>query len=154
MPAKATERGAVVAETAEETRYDEVRRMLIERRRELLDEVQHKIRTVRVDGCERDREVFEQGGFEGDIQEDIEIALIQMKAETLTRIDEALGHIQDGTYGRCFECGEEISPLRLRAIPFAVRCRVCEEAREMRRQSGRTLLRGGSSRTTHPFVTP
>ncbi|MCL4847003.1 MAG: TraR/DksA C4-type zinc finger protein [Acidobacteria bacterium] len=67
---------------------------------------------------------------EADIQDDIEFALIQMKAETLTKIDEALARLEEGAYGNCFECGEEISQQRLRALPFAVRCRDCEEARE------------------------
>ncbi len=67
---------------------------------------------------------------EADIQDDIEFALIQMKAETLNKIDEALRRLEEGTYGYCFECGEEIAERRLRALPFAVRCKDCEEARE------------------------
>ncbi len=67
---------------------------------------------------------------EADIQDDIEFALIQMKAETLSKIDEALARLEEGAYGNCFECGEEISEQRLRALPFAVRCRECEEVRE------------------------
>lgn len=53
-----------------------------------------------------------------------------MQSETLTQVNEALGRLDDGTYGHCFECGEDISEARLRALPFAVRCRECEEARE------------------------
>jgi RNA polymerase-binding transcription factor DksA len=47
----------------------------------------------------------------------------------------------------CFECGEEISGARLRALPFAVRCKDCEEAREIAAQRERTLAqrRGSSS---------
>ena len=65
-----------------------------------------------------------------DIQEEIEFALIQMKAETLNQIEAALRRLEDGTYGDCFDCGDEITAARLRALPFAVRCRDCEEARE------------------------
>ena len=65
-----------------------------------------------------------------DIQGDIELALIQMKAETLNSIDAALHRIEEGNYGYCFECGGEIAEARLRALPFAVRCRGCEEVRE------------------------
>ena len=70
-------------------------------------------------------------GSESDIQEDIEFALIQMKAETLTKIDEALTRLDEGAYGYCYECGEEIAERRLRALPFAVRCKDCEAAREV-----------------------
>jgi DnaK suppressor protein len=84
---------------------------------------------------------------EVDIQEDIEHALIQMKAETLNKINEALARLEEGRYGMCFECGEEISGARLRALPFAVRCKDCEEAREIAAQRERTLAqrRGSSS---------
>jgi DnaK suppressor protein len=84
---------------------------------------------------------------EADIQEDIEFALIQMKAETLQKINEALGRLEEGAYGYCFECGEEISERRLRALPFAVRCKDCEEAREVALQRERVLAqrRGAAS---------
>ena len=42
----------------------------------------------------------------------------------------ALGRLGKGTYGDCFECGEAIAGTRLRAVPFAVRCRHCEEVHE------------------------
>ena len=76
---------------------------------------------------------------EADIQDDIEFALIQMKSETLHKIEEALGALDEGTYGNCFECGDEISERRLRALPFAVRCKDCEEAREVAEQRERQL---------------
>jgi DnaK suppressor protein len=64
-------------------------------------------------------------------EEDIEYALLGMKTETIQRIDEALGHLDAGEYGLCSECGQEISDGRLSALPFAIRCRECEESAEM-----------------------
>jgi DnaK suppressor protein len=126
--AKAKRTTAVAAETS---RYEELKRMLEERQRELTTEVQGRIRGVRADGAEKPHDVMDQGETsEVDIQEDIELALIQMKAETLNKINEALARLETGRYGFCFECGEEISEARLRALPFAVRCKDCEEARE------------------------
>ena len=54
----------------------------------------------------------------------------EQQAETLNKINEALARLEGGRYGFCYECGEEISEARLRALPFAVRCKDCEEARE------------------------
>jgi DnaK suppressor protein len=127
------------------SRYKELKTMLEERRRELLSEVQGKIRDVRNEsGNERD--VLDQGeSSEVDIQEDIEFALIQMKSETLNKINEALRRLDEGTYGNCFECGEEIAEARLRALPFAVRCKDCEEARETAEQRERMLARKSGS---------
>jgi DnaK suppressor protein len=130
------------------TRYDELKQMLEERQRELVAEVQGKIRGVRADGAEKPHDVMDQGETsEVDIQEDIELALIQMKAETLNKINEALARLEDGRYGLCFECADEISEARLRALPFAVRCKDCEEAREIAAQRERSMAqrRGSSS---------
>jgi DnaK suppressor protein len=113
-------------------RYEELKQMLEGRKREILNEVQEKIRDVRMENhSSKLAHVLDSGeSSEADIQEDIEFALIQMKAETLSKIDEALGRLEEGAYGNCFECGSEISEQRLRALPFAVRCKDCEEARE------------------------
>src|SRR5687768_15967721 len=89
--AKASKRATVVAAPGG-TRYDELKQMLEERQRELVAEVQGKIRGVRADGAEKPHEVMDQGETsEVDIQEDIELALIQMKAETLNKINEEIG---------------------------------------------------------------
>ena len=94
------------------SRYDELRQMLEDRRRELMSEVQGRIRDARAADA-KDREVLDQGeSSEVDIQEDIEFALIQMKSETLNKINEALRRLEEGTYGNCFECGDEIAPAR------------------------------------------
>ena len=130
-------------------RYEDLKKILEDRRREILSEVQGKIRGVRAETNQtKMNEVFDAGeSSEADIQEDIEFALIQMKAETLNKINEALARLEEGRYGLCFECGDEISEARLRALPFAVRCKDCEEAREIAAQRERTLAqrRGSSS---------
>ena len=130
---------------AAKNRYNELKKMLEDRRRELLNEVQGRMRDVRMEG-NKERDVLDQGeSSEVDIQEDIEFALIQMKSETLNKIDAALRRLEDGSYGDCFECGEEISEARLRALPFAVRCKDCEEARESAELRERAMARKGSS---------
>ncbi len=127
------------------TRYQELKGMLETRRRELMSEVQGKIRDARADS-NKERDVLDPGeSSEVDIQEDIEFALIQMKSETLNKIDVALRRLEDGSYGDCFECGGEISEARLRALLFAVRCKECEEARESAEHRERMSQRRGSS---------
>lgn len=132
---------------AKTSRYHELRSMLEARRRELVSSVQGKMRDVRAEGG-KDRDVLDQGeSSEVDIQEDIEFALIQMKSETLNKIDAAIRRLEEGTYGDCFECGDEISEARLRALPFAVRCKDCEEARENAEQRERMLARRSGAST-------
>ena len=91
------------------TRKNELKKTLEDRHSALAHEVHGRIRDARTDST-RDRQVLDEGeSSEVDIQDDIEFALIQMKSETLNRIDTALRRINDGTYGGCFECGGQIA---------------------------------------------
>jgi DnaK suppressor protein len=132
------------------SRYSELKKMLDGRRREIQAEVQGKMRGVREEGTWGGKlnEVLDAvESAEADIQEDLEFALVQMKSETLNKINDALARLEQGNYGNCFDCGEEIGEKRLRALPFAVRCKDCEEARENAEQRERQLTarRGTSS---------
>jgi DnaK suppressor protein len=40
-------------------------------------------------------------------------------------LNDALKRIADGSYGICLKCGDDISPARLDAVPYAVLCRTC-----------------------------
>ena len=136
-----------VTEATPKSRYSELKRMLEERRSEIQAQVQGKMRDVRSEGGGKS-EVFDAvESSEADIQDDIEFALIQMKSETLNKINDALIRLEQGDYGNCFECGEEIAEKRLRALPVAVRCKDCEEAREVAEQRERQMAarRGASS---------
>jgi DnaK suppressor protein len=131
------------------TRYTELKGMLEHRRQEIQTEVQGRMRDVRAEGTWGGKlsDVLDAvESSEADIQEEIEFALIQMKSETLNKINDALSRLEQGSYGNCFECGEEIAEKRLRALPFAVRCKDCEEAREVADQRERHLnARRGTS---------
>src|ERR1051325_11204737 len=131
-------------------RYIELKQMLEGRRREIQAEVKGKMRGVREEGTWGGKlnEVLDAvESSEADIQEDLEFALIQMKSETLNKINDALTRLDQGDYGNCYECGEEIAEKRLRALPFAVRCKECEEAKEVAEQRERQLAarRGAAS---------
>ena len=45
-----------------------------------------------------------------------------IESETLTQVEDALQRIEDGTYGKCSDCGRPIEPARLEAVPWAVYC--------------------------------
>ncbi len=136
-------------DTMARQRYAELKQILEDRRREILNEVHEKMRDVRAEGAKGEGQgVLDAAeASEADIQDDIEFALIQMKSETLHKINEALARLDEGTFGYCFECGDEISERRLRALPFAVRCKDCEEMREVAEKRERQLAsrRGVSS---------
>ena len=110
-------------------RKDELRHMLETRRQELTEQLRGQMRDVRAAAEDRVGPNPEDMSEE-DTQSDIDLALIQMASETLRAIDAALGRLEQGKYGNCAECGGPIADGRLRAMPFAVRCKDCEETRE------------------------
>lgn len=135
-----------IKSAAKTSRYTELRRLLEDRRRELVNDVQDRMHDVRRDAA-NDRGVLDDGETSDvDVQEEIELALLQLKSETLHKVNEALRRLDQGTYGNCFECGDEISHARLRALPFALRCRDCEEARETTEERARVAAQHRGSR--------
>lgn len=57
------------------------------------------------------------------------LGLIERMVEELGTVDAALGRLDDGTYGVCASCGEEIPAARLEFRPNAIRCVSCKEQR-------------------------
>ncbi len=78
--------------------------------------------------AERDPE-FEEGA-----QTDHEAFTLSRLGETQRReiqqIDAALQRIDAGEYGICRDCGQEIDPRRLAALPYALLCTECAARRE------------------------
>jgi DnaK suppressor protein len=116
-------------------RHRVLQAMLLHRQRELQGVLQRRVRQAPSGGPAGGVDDTEQA--EADGQEDIEIALIQMKGEALEQVRDALVRLESGVYGNCVDCSGEIAEGRLRAVPFAVRCRACEEAREQVRAGER-----------------
>jgi len=54
----------------------------------------------------------------------------------IMKIKEALDRIEDGTFGICEECGEEISEKRLEVRPVTTLCIKCKEAQEEQEKRG------------------
>jgi RNA polymerase-binding protein DksA len=48
-------------------------------------------------------------------------------AQSIRDVQAALARIEDGSYGVCSRCGEEIGEARLRAVPEATRCVNCAD---------------------------
>jgi DnaK suppressor protein len=110
---------------------DGVRPMLMKCRRELLRELQSSVRDAREIGSNYHHHRMDlREPAEAEPQDDLMFALIQMKADTLVTVNEAVGRFDEGMYGRCIDCGETIASSRLLAMPFAVRCRECQAERE------------------------
>ena len=120
-------------------RNADLRHMLMERRQEMQDDVQRRIRVGRTDRPKEVRDDLEHS--DADIQGDIELALLQMRAETLTRIDEALVRLDEGKFLILFPVCR--GNCRTAAESAAVRRAVPGMRRETR--AGRTGAAGRSA---------
>lgn len=63
-------------------------------------------------------------------RDSIQAAQYSRHLAQLRAIDEALLRIDQGRYGTCADCEEEIAVGRLNVIPFALRCVDCQEQLE------------------------
>jgi DnaK suppressor protein len=57
----------------------------------------------------------------------VNIRLRQTDAKLVRAIDAAISRIEDGSYGVCTNCGEDISIARLQAVPWTSLCIECKE---------------------------
>ena len=135
--------------TRREKRIAALRQTLRDHRREIVSDIQRRVRDGRAGRSADGHDDLELS--EADIQKDIDLALLQAKTDTLARIDGALVRLAAGKYGSCFECEAEIAELRLRAVPFAVRCQACERAREHEQGAARQQAQ---RRDVSPFSNP
>ena len=105
-------------------------------------QVQTKVRRFReMDGSDAQRAEL----AENLVQEDIDFALVQMQSQALEKITAALARIEEGEYGMCHDCGQEIAEKRLRALPFATRCKDCQESAESSARHARRTLQHETS---------
>ena len=111
-------------------------------REALLDErrrVEHALATLRDEHRgSLDEEVEEIGASDNHIAEtatatlgrEIDYTLGENSGQVLAAIDSALKRIDEGTYGTCVSCGEQIRYERLEATPWASLCIDCKRKAE------------------------
>jgi len=63
------------------------------------------------------------------VEQDVTAVTASLRSQLLREVDHALGRCARGTYGACEGCHGEISPHRLKAIPWARYCLTCQELR-------------------------
>ncbi len=110
------------------TRTRGLKRILTERQRTLQAAIEERLQARRTDRTNEVRDMVDL--CDVGIEEELTFTLAQMERDTLSQVDAALARLEEGKYGSCFECGAEISEIRLRAKPFAVRCVDCEMLHE------------------------
>jgi DnaK suppressor protein len=65
-------------------------------------------------------------------QAELRSQMASFESRELAQIESALDKIRLGRYGRCDTCDKAISPVRLRALPYATECIACARQDEHR----------------------
>jgi DnaK suppressor protein len=128
-----------VADDDEQARKERLRKALVQRRENIVKEAKSEIKKY-ISGEKRQlvETVLDDGDLSVmDLSEDISLKQLSTHRETLIKIDAALRKLQEGTYGKCEDCGDEVSEERLKIMPFAIYCRDCQEKRELLEKMGR-----------------
>lgn len=106
-----------------ENKQDELERIVrnrdaitIEKSADALDEVQH--------AAERE----------------LAIRNLDRESHLLRNVRSALRRLEDGSFGTCLHCEEEISPKRLAAVPWAAFCIQCQEQADRNHEDGNDML--------------
>ena len=106
-----------------ESKQDELERVVrnrdaitIEKSADALDEVQH--------AAERE----------------LAIRNLDRESNLLRNVRSALRRIEDGSFGTCLHCEEEISPKRIAAVPWAAFCIQCQEQADRNRDEGNEMF--------------
>jgi len=129
-PARAKEAAASLSTV--NVRLRDLKGMLIAKRNGILKEAKEEIAKY-MSGDNRqlvDTAIDEGDWAVVDISEDLSLRRLDSHRQLLLDIDECLRKIQEGTYGICEECGEEISQKRLNVLPTATLCIDCKENKE------------------------
>ena len=104
-----------------------LRHVLESRRRHLTEDLRVRIARMRDQGADA---APPKSPDDDDDANDLDVRLLEIVTQTLQRIEAAIDRLDRGQYGRCVRCDGLIAEVRLCAMPFAVRCRDCEMARE------------------------
>jgi len=106
-------------------KLEEMRGILLKMKEGTLAEIQKSVRSgTDSPDAEPSGDIYDQASSERD--RELDLLLGDREREKLRSIDEALDRIDDGEYGICEECEEEIPLGRLKVLPFARYCVRCK----------------------------
>src|SRR4030042_538640 len=114
------------------------RKMILEKRNEILIGLTKELAGVIKKGPELKLSL---GSDSGDLSilnlnSDLSVSIAIRYSNMLRQIDQALERVEEGTYGRCEGCGEEIDKRRLEILPSASHCIQCQRRMEEKNSRG------------------
>ena len=116
----------------EKVRQVRLKKILVEKKRQMWNDLRQEIFNKL--GKEYNKQFDSPQDLEElsliDVIEDTGLAIADMHREELTKMDAAIGKLEDGTYGICEDCESEIDEERLKAVPLTPLCVKCQAKKE------------------------
>ncbi|MGA2150548.1 MAG: TraR/DksA family transcriptional regulator [Geobacteraceae bacterium] len=106
-------------------KMNEMKAILLKMKEETLQEISKSLKSGSdITSGEPSGDIYDQASSERD--RELGLLLGDREREKLRNIDEALLKIEEGEYGICEECEEDIPLGRLKVVPFARYCVKCK----------------------------
>jgi DnaK suppressor protein len=117
----------------DDARHVQLKQILLDKREALIQEIKQQLGQSVSEEQTRRLEAAMDSGDQAlvDLDREMGISLQEMRNRERQLIDDALDSLDEGTYGVCADCEEEISEKRLQALPFARLCVECQSKREL-----------------------
>ena len=114
-------------------RHAALKEILLAKREALIKEIKQQLGQSVTDEQQRRLEAAMDSGDQAlvDLDREMGISLQEMRNRERQLIDDALDSLDEGTYGVCADCGDEINEKRLQALPFARQCVACKTKGEL-----------------------
>jgi len=122
-----TEKAKVAAEVPRD-RFQALRERLQKQRAEIINMYKQDLRAGQESADDGTEDIVDRAN--NAYNRELMFSLSDNERATLLQIENALGRMDEGSYGRCANCGQSIAVQRLEAVPWARFCIDCQELAE------------------------
>ena len=121
-------------------RWEELRKILDSKKNNILAELRRSMEEQRSDTARMSFEVAQDDGDKSvdEHERHVQSTVQSMLSDQLDDIEQAMVKLDEGSYGVCEDCGQDIPVQRLAIQPFASYCVPCQE--KIEQQSTRETL--------------
>jgi DnaK suppressor protein len=118
--------------------------MVINKKKEALKILETKRRELMSGTSDRDEILIENAAEDFDrlqqqLNREVAIRNLDRESKLLKEVQAAIHRVEEGSYGTCLRCDEEIPEKRMKAVPWAAYCVNCQETIERQRAAGEAV---------------
>lgn len=123
-----TQQAQKAPEASGDSPFDAIRERLLSQRQEILNMYKQDVRAGQESADDGTEDIVDRAN--NSYNRELMFSLSDGERVLLLQIEDALRRMDEGTYGRCNNCGQNINFLRLQAVPWTRYCIDCQELAE------------------------